>query len=112
VCEPRAVRAEADRRRVSLAAPAAEADADGSRVAVPFALAAGPTGPLPDLLAAHAGACRVADGGQAVRRRRRDRPGPALGSEAQRTPMWMRRLRGRIAEDVLGETQQRAESLG
>jgi hypothetical protein len=36
----------------------------------------------------------------------------ALGFEAQRAPMWMWRLGGRIAEDVLGETQQRAESLG
>jgi hypothetical protein len=67
---------------------------------------------LPDLLAPHVVLRRVANGGQAVSRRRRYRPGTALELEAQRTPMGMWRLRGRITEDVLGETQQRAKSVG
>jgi hypothetical protein len=46
-----------------------------------------------------------------MRRRRADRAGPALVFEPQGAPMRVRRLSGRIAEEVVGEAQEGAQAI-
>jgi hypothetical protein len=46
-----------------------------------------------------------------MRRRRADRAGPALVLEPQRASMRVRRLRRRIAEEVVGEAQEGAQAV-
>jgi hypothetical protein len=53
-----------------------------------------------------------AQGGEAVGRRTGHGASPALELEPNRSPVRMRRLGSRIAEDVVGEAQQSAQSFG
>jgi hypothetical protein len=52
-----------------------------------------------------------ANGGEAVSRRRGDGAPATVDLDPYRTPVRMRRLGGWIAEDVLGEAQQSAQSF-